>query len=367
MKSLNNLNSKKKKSIIVLFIVILAFYLILTVVFSGLLYGNKVAAEQKHADRLDPTATTDVYPEGDYTEVKIGMYVESLRNISIDNSSFDAVFYLWFSWEGEKEFSPGASFQLVGGQISEKTLVSERSEDDSHYQRYKVTATVDKYYDLTRFSLEDHMLNIYIEDTTRDGSRLRYVADVEETNISSRVSVPGFEVYDGIHSAVKPHSYKSTYSSPGAVEGADRVFSQYVIGIPINRTDIGFFLRMQIPFVLSVLLGLYSLFSHRTDADSLGLSGASFFGVVANAYVVTALIPPNGGGFGLTDMIYVMSLISVLLVVTVSLYSLNARHKLGEDGDDTFIHVVDRTAFFGIGIGYAIITLALPLSAILYI
>ncbi len=360
-----DLTGKKRKIIITLFAVIMVFYLLLTISFGGILYNNKINAQQKHADRLDPTATTDVYPEGDYTEVKVGMYVESLRNISIDDSSFDAVFYLWFAWEGEKDFSPGDTFQLVGGEISEKTIVSERSTDNEHYQRYKVTATIDKYYDLTRFSLEDHMLNIYIEDSTRDGSRLRYVADVEQTNISSRVQIAGFDVYDGIHSAVKPHSYKSTYSSPGAVEGADRVFSQYIVGIPINRTDLGFFLRMQIPFVLSVLLGLYSLFSHRTDADSLGLSGASFFGVVANAYVVTALIPPNGGGFGLTDMIYVMSLISVLLVVTVSLYSLNTRHKLGEDGDDGFITLIDTTAFWAIGLGYVIITLALPVCSVL--
>ncbi len=309
----------------------------------------------------------ELYPDGDYTEVSIGMYVESLRNVSIADSSFEAVFYLWFSWVGEKEFSPGDSFQIVGGEISEKAVVSEHYDGNENYQRYKVTATIDKFYDLTRFSLEDHMINIYIEDTTRDGAKLRYVADTEETNISSRVEVPGFEVYDGIHSTVKPHSYKSTYSSPSADGADERVFSQYIIGIPINRTDIGFFLRIIIPYFLSVLLGLFSLFSHKTDADSLGLSGASFFGVVANAYVVSALIPANGGGFGITDMINAMSLMSVIFVVIMSLYSLNARSKLEEGEDNTFLHSIDRAAFFGIGIGYTLFVIILPLSAMLFI
>ncbi len=340
-------------------------YFIFNIVFGSMLFENKMHAAESHADRVDPAVVSATYPEGDYTEVLVGMYIESLRNVSIADSSFDAVFYLWFSWEGEKDFNPGESFQLVGGEITEKTMVSERSTDDEHYQRYKVTATLDKQYDLTRFSLEDHMLNIYIEDTTRDGSRLRYVADVEQTNISSRAKIPGFTVSSDIQSAVKPHSYKSTYSSPGA-SGEDRVFSQYIIGIDIQRSDLGFFLRILIPFVLSVLLGLYSLFSHRTDADSLGLSGASFFGVVANAYVVSSMIPANGGGFGLLDMINVISLCSVILVVTISLYSLNARSKLGEDGDDGVLRAIDTGAFIAIGAGYLLTCIVLPLCAITF-
>ncbi len=358
--NLKKLDPSKKKIVIFILVAILFIYLALTFLFGGILYANKADSIKSHADRVDPNVVSATYPEGDYTEVEVGLYIEALRNVSIADSTFEAVFYLWFSWQGDKEFSPGDSFQIVGGQILEKDVVSEHYNNGDNYQRYKVTAQVDKYYDLTRFSLENHMMNIYIEDTTRDGARLRYVADSEQSNISSRAEIPGFTIYDGISTTVKPHSYKSTYSSPSA-EGADeRVFSQFIVGIPIDRQDMGFYLRIAIPFALSVLLGLFSLFSHRTDADSLGLSGASFFGVVANAYVVSALIPPNGGGFGLPDMINTISLMSVILVVSASLYSLNERNKLEEGDDTTFLRAVDIAAFFGIGIGYAIFMIALP-------
>ncbi len=361
----NQLQSKQKKFVTMVFLAFIGVYIAATSVFGVILNNDKTHAMQSHADRMDPTVTSTEYPEGDYTEVKVGTYVESIRNVSIADSAFEAVFYLWFSWEGEQDFSPGDKFQIVGGEISEKSVVSEHYDNGQNYQRYKVTATMDKYYNLTRFSLEDHMLNIYIEDTTRDASRLRFVADTEQTNISSRVNIPGFEVYDGIHSTVKPHSYKSTYSSPSAADGEDRVFSQYIVGIPINRIDVGFFLKIIIPYFLSVLLGLFSLFSHKTNADSLGLSGASFFGVVANAYVVSSLTPPNGGGFGLTDMINSVSLMSVIFVVVMSLYSLNKRSKLTDGEESHFLRAIDIAAFFGIGLGYTIFTVVLPLCAML--
>ncbi len=358
------LEAKQKKSVLTVFFIITLIYLSITSVFGFVLHNNKTEAHKKHAERVDPSITSATYPDGEYTEVEIGMYVESIRDVSIADSSFEAVFYLWFTWEGETDFSPGESFQIVGGQIEDKEVVSEHYEDGGkNYQRYKVTAVVDKYYDLTRFSLEDHMMNIYIEDTTRDGAKLRYIADEEQTNISSRVQIPGFEVYDGIHSTVKPHSYKSTYSSPNADGAEERVFSQYIIGIPIEREDFGFFLRIIVPYFLSVLLGLFSLFSHKTDADSLGLSGASFFGVVANAYVVSALVPPNGGGFGMTDMINAVSLMSVIFIVVMSLYSLNKRNQFGEE-ESGYLRAVDLAAFFAIAIGYTLFSIVIPICAV---
>ncbi|MFI3176039.1 MAG: hypothetical protein R3Y67_00940 [Eubacteriales bacterium] len=364
---LNNLDPSQKKKVCAFVICLTGVYLLLTIIFGSMLYNSKISSAESHENRMDPTVYDAEYPEGDYVEVTVGSYIESIRNVSMADSSFEAVFYIWFVWEGEEEFSPGDHFQIVSGAIEEKELVSEHYDDGQNYQRYKVTATLDKYYNLDRFSLEDHMLNIYIEDTTRDGSALRFVADTEETTISSRVSIPGFTIYEDIATVVKPHVYHSTYSSPSAVDGEDRVFSQYIMGISIARENASFYLRVLIPYVLSVLLALFALFSHRTDADSLGLSGCAFFGVVANAYVVSSLIPANGGGFGLLDMINMISLLSVLIVVAVSLFSLNARHTLEESGeeDNGFLRAIDLGAFISIGVGFLVFNLVLPFCAML--
>lgn len=340
-------------------ILLFAIYLAITVGFGAYLYNIKTSSASSHADRMDASVTSVDYTEGDYTEVAVGMYIDALRNISIADSSFEAVFYLWFTWEGDPAFSPGDSFQMVGGFIDDKELVSEHyNEDGTNYQRYKVTATFDKYYDLTRVSLEDHMLNIYIEDTTRDSSRLRYVADEAQTAISSRVSIPGFENSDVVQSVVKPHEYKSTYSSPSA--NGNRVFSQYIVGVEIERSDAGFYLKVAVPFILSVMLGLMALWSHRTGADALGLSGASFFGVIANAYIVTSFVPSNGGSFGVMDVVNFGSLLTVLLIVCVSIVSLTIRNE--EEQSDTAM-TLDRSCFVALAAGYAMFNIVIPLCA----
>ncbi len=356
---MQKMNKKTKVILAAVGIILISIFTVLTIVFGINLNNGKVKSTQSHADRMDPTATDIEYPEGEYTEVKVGMYVEALRNVSIADSSFEGVFYIWFSWEGPKEFSPGSNFQVIGGQIEEKEVVSEHYNEGQNYQRYKVTASFDKYYDLSRVSLEDHMLNIYIEDTTRDGAKLRYVPDVEQTNISSRVKIPGFDILNGIQSTVKPHEYKSTYSSPNA-DGEDRVFSQYIVGIEIQRDGFGFYLKIAIPFILSVGLALFALYSHKTEADSLGLSGAAFFGVVANAYIAFSLVPANGGSFNLLDMLNIVSLLSVILVVILQIVSLNLRK---DEENEVFCNKLDNVAFWSISIGYIAFNILIPLLA----
>ncbi len=356
---LKKLNKKQAKIIKLIFCAISLIYLLFIVIFGSMMYDSKTHSVESHADRMDASVTDVEYPEGEYIDVSVGMYVEALRNISIADSSFETVFYVWFSWEGDKAFSPGDSFQIVGGSIEDKELVSEHYDGNENYQRYKVTAVLDKYYNLTRVSLESHMLNIYIEDTTRDGAKLRYVPDTENTNMSSRVSIPGFEVDGSIQTVSKPHEYKSTYDSPNA-NGEYRVFSQYIAGIEIVRSDLGFFLKVLIPFVLSVGLALLALFSHKTDSDSLGLSGAAFFGVVANAYVVQSIVPSNGGTFGILDMLNIISLFTVILVVLISIVSLNLRNK---DEDSNFCRAIDIASFISISVGYILFIIIVPLLA----
>ncbi len=344
---------------IVLAISFFVIYLIMSTIFGMQLHKNKAESNIHHAERMG-TETDVEYTEGDFTEVKVGLYVDSLTNINIAESEFGAVFYLWFAWEGDKDLNPGGNFQFVGGEIDPDgtSLVSEHYDGTSNYQRYKVTATFNKTYDLARVSLEDHLLNIYMEDTTRDSAKLRYVPDLEQTNISSRAKIPGFNVGEKVQLVTKPHVYRSTYSSPGA--DGDRVFSQLIVGIPIQRSDLGFYMKIVLPFYLSVALALMALWSHKTGADALGLSGAAFFGVVANAYVVNSIVPSNGGSFGILDMINIGSLTTVLMAVLVSIIALTIRSK---DENSLRAKHIENYCFYSILVGYVIFNIVVPISA----
>jgi hypothetical protein len=97
-------------------------------------------ALERHHAKLDPTAiekglsSADVQlPAGSHPrQVKVGMYLDSIASISILESTWKPVFYIWFRWTGE-DLLPGESFNLVSGSISSKEKLSESSVRDEHY------------------------------------------------------------------------------------------------------------------------------------------------------------------------------------------------------------------------------------------
>jgi hypothetical protein len=356
---LMKITKKQKKGLIVCAILILAVYVAFTIYFGLFMSNAREQSSLDHKKRMDVTQVDAKYPpqKPEFTEVKIGSYLENIRNASIADSSFSADLYIWFSWLGNKDLNPGDTFQIVGGRIDSKELSSEHYLDDgNNYQRYKITVTLDKVFDTTRFSLEDHMLNIFIEDKKNDGATLNYIVDDNNSAISSRLKIPGYRVTN-FQKVVKPHEYKSTFSSPSA-NGLNRVFSQYAIAISINRTDWGFYWKIFLPYLLSVALGLIVLWTKPDLIDArTGLGGASFFGVVANAYVVNSLVPANGGTFGLLDVLTLSSLISVFLIVAASILSYNLYAK--QEKPELSI-VFDRVVFFSITLGYLLLSFVLP-------
>ncbi|MCY9665695.1 hypothetical protein M5X11_12090 [Paenibacillus alginolyticus] len=353
-----NITKKQKKGLIICAIIIVAIYLGMTVYFGLFMSNVRKTSVIDHKNRMDVTQAEAQYPpkKPDFTEVKIGSYLENIRNVSIADSSFSADLYIWFSWQGNKELNPGDLFQIVGGKIDSKELSSEHySDDGSNYQRYKISITADKVYNTTRFSLEDHMLNILIEDKKNDGAALNYVVD-DKSAMSSRVKVPGYRVTK-FEEVVKPHEYKSTFSSPNA-KGQYRVFSQYAIGISMIRTDWSFYFKIFLPYLLSVGLGLVVLWTKPELIDArTGLGGASFFGVIANAYVVNSLVPANSGTFGLLDILTLSALLSVFLIVAAAILSYNLYQK--QEKPELSV-AFDRVVFYSITFGYLLLSLVLP-------
>jgi hypothetical protein len=352
------ITKKQKKGLILCAILILVIYAVL-IIFSGLLMSNsREQSSVDHKNRMDVSHVEVNYPpkKSGFTEVKVGSYLENIHDVSMADSSFSADLYIWFSWLGNKDLNPGDTFQIIGGTIDSKELSSEHySDDGSNYQRYKITITADKVYDTTRFSLEDHMLNINFEDKKSDGAALNYVVD-DHSAVSSRVKIPGYRVTN-FQEVVKPHEYKSTFSSPSA-NGSYRVFSQYAIGISIIRTDWSFYYKIFFPYLLSVALGLVVLWTKPELIDArTGLGGASFFGVVANAYVVNSLVPANEGIFGLLDVLTLSALISVFLIVTAAIVSYNLYQK--QEKPELSI-AFDRVVFFSITLGYLLLSVILP-------
>lgn len=366
MNNWNQLSKNNKKFVIYISVVLFILFSTVTFFFARTMYDAKISSEKKHSLRMDPKGVepwktpADKLPESStYTNVSVGMYVDDIDTLSIKDSYFNVNAYIWFRWKGDKSLDPGGKFLLVDGKIDKKDLLdSYIDEDGTNYQKYRITARIIKFFDTSRTPIENHMLNIYVEDGARDGSKIRYVAD-NASDLSSRVSVPGFNI-TGTSSIVKNHTYKSSYGDPRLAENTRATFTQYIFAINIERSGFGLYFKILLGLFAACVLALASFFIKPSDVGPrFALPTGAYFGAVGNTYIANAILP-SSGTFGVMDCIYGIGLIIITLSIVSSLFS----HYLFVQRDEKILaRVLDKTLFAVILISGLAANIIIPLCA----
>jgi hypothetical protein len=327
--------------------------------------GEKREAERNHAlrmssDGVEPglTAPDPLPTTGDFVVVHAGIYVEDIDTMSIRDSFWSTTFFLWFRWTGDKGLDPAKSFLLVDARIDKREVVEQYFGDDgTNYQRVKVAARMFKTFNTMRVPLDDHVLTISIEDAARDGFRLRFVAD-EESGYSSRLKITGYKV-TSFRTVVKNHTYRSTYGDPRA-ESKRKTFTELVAGLAVKRASMGLYLKLLLALFAGCLLTLASFYIRPSDTSPrFSLPTASYFGAVANSYLIGSQVP-SSGQFGLVDYIGGLGLLTISLCVGASLYS--GYHYIIRK-DESYSRAIDAATRRTVFIVYALANIVLPLSA----
>lgn len=345
---------------------ILLVYLAIGAIAYGVVHSERLAAEAGHRIRLTPGAVEkgqtppDPIPEtGTFVPVTLGLYLDGIDGMSIRDSVWSPTFYIWFRWTGDRALSPGANFRIVDGRIERKDLQDEYyGPDGTNYQRYRVIARMTKFFNTTRVPLDGHMLNIYVEDTRLDASRLRYVAD-PASNASSRVKVSGYAVAKS-QQAVKTHTYRTSYGDPREPPGASRTFSMYTYGLDISREGVGVYLKIFIGLFAGMALALASFGLRASDAGPrFSMLAGAYFGAVANSYLAGSLIP-SSGQFGLVEYVTFTGLFTIFFSLIATIISLFIWNK---QGDKPLSRAFDLVTVACAGAGYVLTNLAMPMAA----
>ncbi len=363
----NELSAEKKRFAAVAAMILLLIYATCIGFSASTLFGNKERAANNHAIRMTESAVESGHtpPEtlptgGDFITVKIGTYVDSIENLSIRDSNWSTNFYVWYTWVGPKIVDPGGKMVIVDGTINKKELLEEyHGENDTHYQKYRVSAKLLKFFDTSRVPIETHMLNIYIEDGSRDGTKIRYIAD-KSSNISSRITIPGYKI-KGNSNVVKPHTYRSSYGDPRLTPKDNKTYTQYIAGIDIARANMGVYGKIFLSLFAALALALSSFFVKATDVGPrFSLPTAAYFGAVANSYVANSILPPSGS-FGLVDYVAAFGLGTIFLTIALALLS---NYIFVKKDDKALSYVIDRVMFVTLTICCLAANLIIPLSAI---
>ena len=320
------------KSILVIWLLIVALGYALAMYFmAGNLQASKLETETEHRARLDPTAdergrtqidngTLGRVKLVDQIPVEAGIYVDRIPKLSMPDTIWSVDFYLWFRWWDET-IHPGKDFQVIDGEIVTQELKAEFELDGTRYALYRVVARVSKFFNVSRFPRDDHLLALRIENAKHPIGEMILVPDVPGSAVSSRVQIPGYEIYDSAL-VQKPHSYKTTRGDPRLANEHKATYSQLVYGISIKKPGWALYIKMFLGTFASVAICLLSfLIGSSQTGPRFSVCIGAFFAAVASNYVVSQLIPKSGT-VGLTEFVTGISLVTIFLVVLTSTMSL---------------------------------------------
>jgi hypothetical protein len=346
-------------------ILLVALFLAAGLILVQSMRANRQASAGRHAARVDPSADEpgvtaadrDLPADAKPTQVLAGIYVDRVLELSVKEVHWTVEFYLWFRWRGDTPKSC-EDFQLVDGTIESKDQEADETVAGERYQRFRVVAKITKFFDVSRFPCDDHQLTIGVELPAHVRHEVQFVADRENTAVSSRVRVPAYNL--GPAAVLeKPHSYKTTRGDPRLPAGTKSTYSQLRVGIGIERAGWGLYFKLFQSLYVAVLLALLAFFIRPTEVDPrFGLGVGALFAAVANAYVISSLVPDTGV-LALADVVNGVGIGVILLTVVQSTISLH----LYTHGREALSRTFDRLSFAVILPAYVLLNIALPLAA----
>lgn len=362
----DTITAAERRNIRIWAFMLIVLFAVATVVSAGKVHKNKIASIERHNDRMNPdvgeggTKPPPTAPPAGANPVRAGIYIDRIIDLSVKDASWTVDFYLWFRWKGTA-VDPGEKFQIVDGSIESKEKADEHTSGDERYVLYRVVARITKFFDVSRFPRDDHVLTISIESPASERRELLFVADKESSGLSSRIRIPGYSTYQ---EAVleKPHAYRSTHGDPRLAAGTEKVQSQLRMGIWIHRQGSGFYFKLFVALFAAVGVAMIAFFIKPTDVDPrFGLGVGALGAVIVNTYVTSSLVPDTGV-MTLADIVNHVGIVTIFLSLLQSAISLYLYEKKGKK---TLSRLFDRVSFVIFLAGYSVINLVLPWAATL--
>jgi len=364
------ITAKDRRLVIYLSTGLILLFVLLGVYSCYTIRKNKLAEDQ----RIQAIFESPVMPVGapydeapppgqevEPSEVEVGIYLNQIPAFSLKDFGWIADFFIWFRWEGEG-LDPGETFSIVDSTILSKEKVAESVEGTTHYTRYHVVAEVYKFFDVARFPLSETILTIPIVDALRPVYELRYLADQENSGISSRVNIlQGIKVTD-FKTLVKLYSFQSDFNDPALPEGYWLTFSTFLFGIWASSPGLMFYFKLFLALFVSVLIAISVFFIKPTDVDPrFGLGVGALFAASATAYVISSALPPSGG-MVLADLVNALGILVIFLTVMESILSL---YLYDIKDKPALSRYLDRVMFIIFLTGFLAVNIAIPVAALI--
>ena len=285
--------------------------------------------------------------------VSFGIYLNDISHINFVEGTFNINAYVWMNWDPTRFLPPGSipederkglprapcdSFGFVNAfELAIEPVIKEPG-----YAQFWVRGSIRQEFNLDRFPLDRHVLQISIEDRERADHILRFEPDVRNSGTND-FRITGWK-HERPISSTYTRMYDTNFGDRSLPTGNESFFSGITFEIPIRQVRLAYFVKLTAGLFISTLLALISLVVAHYGVDRLGFPVGALFAVVASQWVVGDAMPPRAPPT-IADWLHVISFGVILAVMLVNVRSL----LVLEAGDPHRSKAIDRRWFWIIG------------------
>lgn len=281
--------------------------------------------------------------------VVAGVYVNQVYAVSLKDNKFTVDFYVWFRYKDDK-LAPLDTFELTNGRIESKSGVVKKKINGVNYAACRVVATINKFWDVSRYPLDNHELVIELEDAANDISSMIYTLDTVNSGISPDGQVRGWKVA-GFKMRGAEKSYKTNYGDISLPTGNVSTYSRVSAVIEVERQGIGQFVKLFSIMFLAIFVSFLSFLVPAGSGPRFGLGTGALFAAAANSFVVSSSLP-DSHKITMADALQISSIFFIFVGLTISTVAL----KLANSGNDQGSKRLDRISFIVLPIIFLITT-----------
>lgn len=262
------------------------------------------------------------------TRTTVGIWVNQVGAIDLKANTFSVDFWIWFRSTG-LDGSPIDSFELIDGRVESKTnVIKKKLPSGEDYAAARISARVHQEWNLRRYPLDDHTLQIAIEDADRDVGTSVLVADQENAGVDPSVTVAGWTVGD-MKAMVAPHAYASNFGDTSISKTAATEYSRYTASLEVSRGGTVRFFKVIFALLVSVLVSYSAFHLHPSVGARISVPIGALFAGAAGSIAINSQLP-DLQYMTITDKAVFLSLGMISVALAASVLTLNLYNQKRE-------------------------------------
>ena len=270
----------------------------------------------------------------DPTTVYIGVEVIDIRNIKVEDQSFDCEFYLNLSWNGKRS---AKNFEFINANEFNKSHFEETIDSSGYHEIFcTVKGNFRSKMDVFNYPFDKHNLEIKIGDYNFKRDKLVYSKNDSTTDLDEFVDLLDWKIEPG------GVDFKdSTY------EYADGSYSIAEFSIIVKRKPLSFVIKILLPAVIIMSIAFLVLFIKRRElGPRTALAVTALLSLIA-LYLTISSSLPEVSYMSKVDMLFSLSYLLIFVIIVFSVAGFNTGKDSKEEySPDKFLKWILPTVYF---------------------